>query len=38
MGDTEKSQENFATAIRLFSEMEAPKQVEKVRRAMENEG
>ncbi|HAZ49348.1 MAG TPA: hypothetical protein DDW76_32755 [Cyanobacteria bacterium UBA11369] len=38
IGDTEKSQDNFAKAIRLFSEMEAPKQVEKVRRAMENRG
>lgn len=36
MGDTEKSQPNFQQAIRLFDEMEAPKQVEKVRRAMEN--
>ena len=38
MSDPEKSQENFAKAIQLFSEMEAPKQVEKVRRAMENRG
>ncbi len=38
MGEAEKSQENFDKAIQLFSEMEAPKQVEKVRRAMEAEG
>ncbi|MFB2933688.1 tetratricopeptide repeat protein [Aerosakkonemataceae cyanobacterium BLCC-F154] len=36
MGDTEKSQPNFQQAIQLFTEMEAPKQVEKVQRAMEN--
>ncbi|MFB2968924.1 tetratricopeptide repeat protein [Aerosakkonema sp. BLCC-F183] len=36
MGDTEKSQPKFQQAIQLFTEMEAPKQVEKVRRAMEN--
>ncbi|MBD2185415.1 ATP-binding protein [Planktothrix sp. FACHB-1355] len=36
MGDTEKSQPNFQQAIKLFTEMEAPKQVEKVQRAMEN--
>lgn len=36
MGDTEKSQPKFQQAIRLFTEMEAPKQVEKVQRAMEN--
>ncbi|MFB2878148.1 tetratricopeptide repeat protein [Floridanema aerugineum] len=36
MGDTEKSQPKFQQAIRLFTEMEAPKQVEKVRQAMEN--
>lgn len=36
MGNTEKSQPNFQQAIRLFTEMEAPKQVEKVRQAMEN--
>lgn len=35
MGDT-KSQPNFQKAIELFTEMEAPKQVEKVQRAMEN--
>lgn len=36
--DAQKSQENFDEAIRLFREMGAPKQVEKVRRAMENGG
>ncbi|MFB2896886.1 tetratricopeptide repeat protein [Aerosakkonemataceae cyanobacterium BLCC-F50] len=36
MGDTEKSQPNFQQAIQLFTEMEAPNQVEKVQRAMEN--
>ncbi|MCA1994861.1 MAG: tetratricopeptide repeat protein [Coleofasciculus sp. S288] len=35
MGNIEESQENFDKAIQLFEEMEAPKQVEKVRRAME---
>jgi hypothetical protein len=38
MADVQKSQENFDNAIRLFSEMEAPKQVEKVRRWMESGG
>jgi tetratricopeptide (TPR) repeat protein len=38
MADVRKSQENFDNAIRLFSEMEAPKQVEKVRWSMENGG
>jgi tetratricopeptide (TPR) repeat protein len=38
MSETEKIQENFDKAIQLFNEMEAPKQVEKVRRAMEAEG
>ncbi|WP_293349052.1 MULTISPECIES: tetratricopeptide repeat protein [unclassified Microcoleus] len=38
MGNTQKSQTNFQEAIQLFSEMEAPKQVEKVQRAMENGG
>ncbi|GAX36139.1 tetratricopeptide repeat protein [Nodularia sp. NIES-3585] len=33
MGETEKSYINFDEAIRLFSEMEAPKQVEKVEKA-----
>lgn len=36
LGVSEKSQENFDEAIRLFREMEAPKQVEKVRREMES--
>ncbi|MBW4475052.1 MAG: AAA family ATPase [Stenomitos rutilans HA7619-LM2] len=36
MSDAEKSYENFQKAIRLFGEMEAPKQVEKVRRSMQN--
>ncbi|MEZ2225274.1 MAG: tetratricopeptide repeat protein [Microcoleus sp.] len=34
MGDAEKSQTAFQDAIRLFTEMEAPKQVEKVRNAI----
>ncbi|MBW4649230.1 MAG: tetratricopeptide repeat protein [Kastovskya adunca ATA6-11-RM4] len=34
IGEDHKSQENFKKAIRLFSEMEAPKQVEKVQQAM----
>ncbi|MEZ2240355.1 tetratricopeptide repeat protein [Microcoleus sp.] len=34
MGDAEKSQIPFQEAIRLFTEMEAPKQVEKVRKAI----
>jgi len=34
MGETEKSQENFQTAIRLYDEMEAPRQVEKVQKAI----
>jgi len=38
MGEVENSQANFDKAIQLFNEMEAPKQVEKVRRAMEAEG
>ncbi|MEX0268785.1 tetratricopeptide repeat protein [Leptolyngbyaceae cyanobacterium UHCC 1019] len=37
MDEDEKSQENFQEAIRVFSEMEAPKQVERVRRSMKNE-
>ncbi len=36
IGEVENSQENFDKAIRLFNEMEAPKQVEKVRQAMES--
>jgi tetratricopeptide (TPR) repeat protein len=38
MGEVQKSQENFDIAIQLFSDMPAPKQVEKVRQAMENGG
>jgi tetratricopeptide (TPR) repeat protein len=34
MGDAEKSQTPFQEAIRLFKEMEAPNQVEKVRKAI----
>lgn len=34
MGDAQKSQTPFQEAIRLFTEMEAPKQVEKVRKAI----
>jgi len=34
MGDAEKSQTAFQEAIRLFTEMEAPKQVEKVQKAI----
>jgi tetratricopeptide (TPR) repeat protein len=34
MGDAEKSQTGFQEAIRLFTEMEAPNQVEKVRKAI----
>jgi hypothetical protein len=33
MGETENSNTNFNEAIRLFNEMEAPKQVEKVEKA-----
>ncbi len=36
MGDAEKSQTPFQEAIRLFTEMEAPKQVEKVQKAIGN--
>jgi len=36
MGETEKSQTNFDLAIQLFTEMEAPKQVEKVQNAILN--
>lgn len=35
MGETDKSNENFQKAIQLFTEMEAPKQVERVMRSME---
>ncbi|MCT7953007.1 tetratricopeptide repeat protein [Ancylothrix sp. C2] len=38
MGDISKSLENFNNAIRLFREMEAPKQVEKVRQAIDKTG
>ena len=31
MGETEKSHTNFNEAIRLFNEIEAPKQVEKAK-------
>jgi tetratricopeptide (TPR) repeat protein len=34
--EIEKSDANFQKAIRLFTEMEAPKQVERVRRSMHN--
>jgi tetratricopeptide (TPR) repeat protein len=37
VGNIEKSNESFQEAIRLFSEMGAPKQVERVRKSMENE-
>lgn len=37
MGELQNSQENFDKAIQLFSEMEAPKQVEKVQQAMESD-
>jgi tetratricopeptide (TPR) repeat protein len=37
VGELEKSKDNFQKAIRLFTEMEAPKQVERVRRSMENQ-
>ena len=37
MGEAENSQPNFDEAIRLFREMEAPKQVAKVRQAMSGE-
>ncbi|HEY9602779.1 MAG TPA: tetratricopeptide repeat protein [Allocoleopsis sp.] len=36
MGNAQNSQENFDKAIQLFSEIEASKQVEKVRQAMES--
>jgi len=35
--EVEKSNESFQEAIRLFTEMEAPKQVERVRQSMQNE-
>jgi tetratricopeptide (TPR) repeat protein len=34
MGEDEESKKNFQNAIQLFTEMEAPKQVERVRRSM----
>jgi tetratricopeptide (TPR) repeat protein len=34
MGEFERSSENFQRAIRLFSEMEAPKQIERVKRSI----
>jgi len=37
IGEIEKSNENFQKAIRLFAEMEAPKQVERVKRSMQNQ-
>jgi len=37
MDEFEKSQESFQEAIRLFNEMEAPKQVERVKRSMQNQ-
>jgi tetratricopeptide (TPR) repeat protein len=36
IGEFKKSDENFREAIRLFTEMEAPKQVERVRQSMQN--
>jgi tetratricopeptide (TPR) repeat protein len=36
MDETERGKVNFEEAIRLFSEMDAPKQVERVRRSMQN--
>jgi tetratricopeptide (TPR) repeat protein len=37
MGEIENSNLNIQEAIRLFTEMEAPKQVERVRRSMKNQ-
>jgi tetratricopeptide (TPR) repeat protein len=37
MGDIERGYKEFQEAIRLFTEMEAPKQVERVRRSMNNQ-
>lgn len=34
--ETEKSRESFQEAIRLFAELEAPKQMESVRQSMQN--
>jgi len=36
IGELEKSQENLEEAIQLFREIEAPKQVERVRKSMQN--
>jgi tetratricopeptide (TPR) repeat protein len=36
MGKVTKSRENFEKAIKLFQEMQAPRQVEKVQTAMES--
>ena len=36
MDEAEKTYDNFQEAIRLFTEMEAPKQVDRVRRSMQN--
>lgn len=36
MGETEKGFKSFQEAIRLFANMEAPKQVERVRKSMQN--
>ncbi len=38
IGDIDKCNENFQEAIRIFTEMEAPKQVERVRRSMNGLG
>jgi tetratricopeptide (TPR) repeat protein len=37
IGETEKSNKCFQEAVQLFKKMEAPKQVERVRRSMENQ-
>ena len=37
MGEFDTSNKSFQEAIRLFSEMEAPKQVERVRQSMQNQ-
>jgi len=36
IGEIEKSNTNFQEAVRLFGEMEAPRQVERVRKSMQN--
>lgn len=38
MGEAEKSEESFDKAIQRFEEIEAPKQIEKVRKAIEKVG